>query len=340
MITSKNYILKLAAQSEAAMAYKENMDLSVWQKQAHAKLEELLGLPLESGDLDFQVTGEERKEAYTSIHFQFQSEPGYTVPCTLLIPSRLEKPLPVAICLQGHSKGAHISLGIPKYEGDEAKIAGGRDFAVRAVKEGFCAIALEQRYMGVLGGNAESKPACSVDRAVTGSFLMGRTPIGERVWDIHKLIDVIEKHLIEYVDPKYIICMGNSGGGTAAFYASCYDKRICLSMPSCSVCSFDDSIMALSHCACNCVPGIRKYFDMGDLGCLLAPRPTVIVCGINDRIFPVTGVEKSYAVIQAAYKSVGKEALCVLIKGNGGHQFFPDEAWPVVHKLLEDTYKI
>jgi len=340
MLTSKDYILKLAAGVEPAMAFKESTDLNTWQIAAHKKLEELLGLPLVDCDADFQITEIAEKEEYTSIAFTFQSEPGYVVPCTLLVPKNQAEPLPVAICLQGHSKGAHISIGIPKFEGDEEKIASGRNFAVRAVKEGFCAIAMEQRYMGVLGGNKESLPACSVDRAVTGSFLMGRTPIGERVWDVHKLIDVIETHLTKYIDPRYIMCMGNSGGGTATFYAGCYDKRICLAMPSCAVCSYDESIMAMSHCACNCVPGIRKYFDMGDLGCLIAPRPAVVVCGVEDRIFPVSGVEKSYAVMKSGYRSIGKEELCALVKGNGGHQFYPDDAWPIAKMLLKKVYDI
>ena len=102
------------------------------------------------------------------------------------------------------------------------------------------------------------------------TLLLGRTAIGERVWDISCLIDVITKHCSEYVDTDKIVCLGNSGSGTATFYASCLDERIFLSVPSCSVCTFDDSIMAMWHCPCNFIPGIRKYFDMGDLGCLIA----------------------------------------------------------------------
>jgi len=31
---------------------------------------------------------------------------------------------------------------------------------------------------------------------------------------------------------------------------------------------------------------------------------------------------------------VGKENLCRMVKGDGGHQFYPDEAWPIIHELL------
>lgn len=324
----------LAKNLEPALAFKEGMNFEEWQQEAHAKLETLLGLPLPECESEFQVTAEDETCEYISISFTFQSEPGYRVPCTLLVPKGVDKPIPGVICLQGHSKGAHISLGKVIYESDAKSIAGGRDFAIRAVKEGFCAIAMEQRYMGTLAQTEDGQPACLKDNAAMGSFLLGRTPIGERVWDIHRLIDVIQNYLGKYIDPSKIICMGNSGGGTATFYASCYDERICLSVPSCAVCTYDESIMAMWHCPCNCIPGIRSYFNMGDLGGLIVPRPVVVVCGVEDNIFPLAGVEKSYETMRNIYQSVGKGELCRLVKGNGGHQFYPDEAWPVVKELL------
>ena len=191
--------------------------------------------------------------------------------------------------------------------------------------------------MGVCGQNEEGSPSCLEENTAMAALLMGRTAIGERVWDIQRLIDVIEKHLTEYINPERIICMGNSGGGTATFYASCLDERIYLSMPSCAVCTYEDSIMAVYHCPCNFIPDIRKYFNMGDLGCLIAPRRLVVVCGVEDYIFPIHGVEASFEVIQEAYKEAGKEHLCQLIKGSAGHQFYPDEAWPVAKRMLEMT---
>ncbi len=331
---SKVYFKYLVQATKPEMAYNEDIPLDEWQKKARVQLEKLLGLPLISCEADFTVLKKTSKPGYLQIDFEFQSEPGYFVPCSFLIPDGIEKPLPTVICLQGHSTGVHISLGMPKFPGDEKSIAGGRDFAVRAVQEGFCAIAMEQRYMGSCGQAETGKPACLTDGASLPSVLLGRTAIGERVWDIMRLIDVLEKELSEYVDKERIICMGHSGGGTAAFYTSCMDDRIYLSMPSCSVCTYEDSIIMLRHCDCNYVPGIRKYFNMGDLGCLIAPRRFVMVNGIEDSIFPIKGAEESFEVIKKAYKKVGKEELCHMVKGKGGHQFYPDDAWPVVKSIL------
>ena len=334
-MNSLGYVQYLAGRIKPAMAFREDVDMDKWQSEAHVKLSELLGLPLERCNSDFTVMNVEDVDNYKRVTFQYQSEPDYYVPATLLVPKDVKKPLPGVICLQGHSSGAHISLGVPKFPEDEEDIAGGRDFAVQAVKEGFCALSIEQRYMGVNGQRSNTgAPACLKDNSSMAALLIGRTAVGERVWDIHRLIDVIEEHLSAYVDVNHIICMGNSGGGTATFYAACYDKRIALAMPSCAVCTYDDSIMAMYHCPCNFVPNIRKYFDMGDLGGLIAPRPMVVVCGKDDPIFPLHGVKKSFDVIKKAYKKMGKEDLCRLVIGDGGHQFFPEDAWPVVKKLL------
>ena len=332
---SNDYIKELMKSIEPSMRLKDTDDFDTWQKEARAKLGELLGMQyMLNCEDDFKILATTEKEEYTQYDFTYQSEPGYYVPCSMLVPKGVDKPIATAICLQGHSTGMHISLGMPKFERDPVSIAGGRDFAVRAVKEGYCAIAMEQRYMGVCGQEETGGPACAKG-AARATILLGRTAIGERVWDIQRLIDVMEKHLTQYVDTNRIICMGNSGGGTATFYASCMEERIYLSMPSCSVCTFDDSIVAMIHCGCNYIPGIRRFFEMGDMGCLIAPRRLVVVCGVEDKIFPEPGVDKTYEIIQKAYKRVGKEALCHLVKGQGGHQFYPDDAWPVVKQIMD-----
>ena len=332
---SYEYIRQMAKNTEPLLRYKYNQDFSQWKEKAKNKLNELLGLPFEKCEDMFSVLSESDCGDYKRIDFEFQSEKDYFVTASLLVPANHSMPLPCTICLQGHSTGMHISLGEVKFEDDESLIARGNDFAVRTVKEGFCAIAMEQRYMGKAGQSEKGKPAClSYDHSMP-ALLMARCAIGERVWDVQRLIDVIYKYFSEYIDTDNLICMGNSGGGTATFYASCLDERISFSIPSCAVCTYEKSIMAMYHCPCNYVPGIRKYFDMGDIGALMAPRKLIVVCGKEDEIFPLSGVKESYELIKNVYKMLGREDICTLIEGNGGHRFYPDDVWPVVHKYLK-----
>ncbi len=330
MKTAYEYLKEKMQEQTPSMPYDGN--LSAWQPVAREKLKKLLGMDKFSYVLPETVIEYEQKiEGATEIRFNFQSEAGYRVPCHLLLPDGIEKP-PVMICLQGHSKGMHISLGRPKFEGDEITISGGdRDFCVRAVKEGFAAIALEQRNFGECGGD-ETGPKC-FEPALT-ALLMGRTTVGERVWDVCRLIDVLEKDFSDKVDVNTVCCMGNSGGGTATAYVSALEDRIKLAMPSCAMCTYKDSIGAMRHCACNYVPHIAEYFDMGDLMAMAYPKPFIQVSGLEDTIFPVQAAEKVFNDGKNAYASMGKAENCVLVKGNGGHRFYADDAWPYVHKLL------
>ena len=149
------------------------------------------------------------------IRFRFKSEKNVTIPCHLCIPKGAEgKKLPLMITLQGHSTGMHISLGRPIYPGDEQDCKGGdRDFAIRAVKEGFATLCIEQRCMGECGSKPDGHPNCN--HPALQAILLGRTLIGERCWDISRTIDALPAHFPQ-LDMNRIAIMGNSGGGTAA----------------------------------------------------------------------------------------------------------------------------
>jgi len=331
---SHDFIKNLTGNTKPVLRYDGKSDLKKWQAAAREKLYELLGLPFAECDDLFKIKNICKKNTHKQIDFIFQSEKDYFVQGSLCVPNDAKEPLPVVICLLGHATGMHIGMGIAKYQGDQELIDSGRDFVRQAISQGYCAAIIEWRYMGEAGRyEADGGPLCARKNAALPALLLGRSAIGERVWDVKRLMDVIEKNFREYVDTERIICMGHSGGGTACFYTSCIDERIKLSMPSGSFCSFDASIIPLHHCCCNYIPGIRKYFDMGDLAMLIAPRIFLPVCGINDRDFPIDGVKKSFNEVKQVYEAIGKGDICRLVEGNGGHQFYPDDAWPIANSL-------
>ncbi len=325
--------IELTAALRPSLRYDGSVSLAQWRETCTAKLRELLGMdefvPCEPV---FQVTEDGKLNGNRRIHFLLQTEEGYFAHADLLLPPEQDGPLPLCVGLQGHSTGAHISLGLPKYPGDQQTISGGdRDFAVRAVKEGFAALAIEQRGFGACGGT-EKGPAC--ERPVMTALLLGRTIIGERVWDTSRILDAVLSHFPELVTMDGSVLMGNSGGGTATYYTACLEHRFDGYMPSCAVCTYRDSIVAMHHCTCNYVPRIAKYFDMGDLAVMIAPKKLVVVCGKNDPIFPLAGVEETFGIIQGLYEAAGVSDNCALIVGEGAHRFYADDAWPKMKELL------
>lgn len=317
-----------------SMRYYGQTKFTDFAEAARKKLTELVGLDkLVKTDLCVKIEYDKQLEDFREIRFTFQSEAGYRVPCHLLIPNDADKPLPVMICLQGHSKGMHISLARKRWEDEDLTnlLSGERDFAIQAVNHGYCAVTVEQRNFGECGGT-EKGPDCT-NSALT-ALLTGRTTVGERVWDVSRTIDVLEQSFTEFVDVEMIACMGNSGGGTTTYYAVCLEPRIKAAIPSCALCTYADSIGAVHHCACNYIPNIASFFDMGDLAVMIAPRPLIVVSGKDDGIFPLNGVHETFDIIQRLYSYAGAPDKCRLVVGNEGHRFYAAQGWAAFNDVL------
>ncbi len=314
-----------------SMRYTNEMRFEDWQSEARRKLFELLCLPLEYCDSNFEIEYTKEHDDYTEFRFSVQTEPGYYVPCHLLKPRNVLEPVPLTLCLSGHGGGMHVALGVAKNEEDQKALDSWhhRAMALRSVKEGRCALVIEARNFGEasLQGYGTS---CTESGKI--ALLIGRTTLGERVWDAMRILDAAIENF-KFIDTSDIVCTGNSGGGTATYYLACLDERITVAAPSCSVCEFEDSIAAMSHCMCNYVPNIRRYFEMGDMGGMIAPRILVVAAGEKDPIFPIKGTHRSFDMIKYLYTVVGAEGNCALVIGKGGHLNYADLIWKKIYEI-------
>lgn len=285
----------------------------------------LLGLPLEPCGDDLTIEYEVEFDDYTEIRFLFQSEPGYYVPCHLLTPKNVPLPAPVTLCLSGHGGGMHVALGRIRREADAEALSSWphRAMALRAIRDGRCALVIETRNFGECSLTGYGT---SCTEAAKIALLIGRTLLGERVWDAQRAMDVLAKHFPQ-ADMNQIACTGNSGGGTTTYYLACLDERVRMAAPSCSLCTFEDSIAAMEHCLCNHVPGIRKIFEMGDMAAMIAPRRLIAAAGMQDAIFPIHGVKRAWQQAERAYRLAGCPEMCSLVIGEQGHLNYADLIW-------------
>jgi len=305
-----------------------------WQTGLRARLKELIGeFPAERCPLNVQELEREETDLYVRTKIVFTAEPCADVPAHLLVPKEAERPLPAMVCLQGHSPGMHISIGQARDDEDRESLTGDRDFALQAVRNGFVALAVEQR---CFGEREEAHLQNHWDNrcldAVFHSLMLGKTVLGERVWDVMRAVDLLGEQ--PEVDAGRIACMGNSGGGTVTFYAACLDERIGLAVPSCSFCTYADSIMRIQHCGDNYVPGILRAAEVGELAGLIAPRSLLVVAGEQDPIFPIAGVRKAFAIAGGIFAAAGCPDRIRLAVGPGGHRFFADRAWPLIREMM------
>lgn len=322
---SHNYEYARFCEIKPSLSYNEGDDFVDWQNIAKEKLTELLGLPLARNEAFLEIEYKKDCENYTEYRFTVETEPGYFVPCHLLVPKSVEAPIPLMICLSGHGAGMHIALGTPKTEKDEASLRewSHRAMAPRAIKEGRAALVIEARNFGE---SSLEGYGTSCTEAAKIALLAGRTVIGERVWDAMRILDAVLGEF-DVIDGENIACTGNSGGGTATYYLACLDERIAVAAPSCSICNFEYSIAAMPHCMCNHIPSIRKYFEMGDLAGLIAPRKLIIAAGKQDSIFPKEGTLKTFETIKNMYNASGNPDNCALLWGDEGHYNYADLLW-------------
>lgn len=330
----------LVAANKGILSYDPARDFSAWKAQVEQKLQSLLGMDVIAENACpsyWEVEEVTERDGYRLIRFCYESEKKNFVPAMLLIPKQNRKSYPLAIVLQGHTTGYHISAGEKKYDIDDSFFPDSC-FGLQAVENGFAALCIEQRGMGITRSPRYPGPGGVHQCSFTAmrAIQLGRTVVGERVWDISRGIDTLESMALPEVDLTKIMILGNSGGGTAAFYAACLEKRIQYAAPGCAFCSYKGSILDILHCVCNNIPQASRYFEMEDLACLIAPRPLTVLAGEKDEIFPLEAVKQSYATAHKIYDRAGAGDKCKLVIMPQGHHWCPEVAWSsICEKITE-----
>lgn len=333
-----------AVYSEAAMKYEfkgtTQNDFKKWQNAFRPELKKLLGIELiESSLANYHPKSKllASEDVGYAIREQWViwTEPTVPLPFILLRPKDARAHRGLVITPHGHSKSTVLYAGI--YQDDkerESGEAGERNVAVQAVMEGYFAIAPTTRGFGNTRTDEDLKNDApySCRTLLLRDILVGRTPIGDRVWDMSKLIDWALRTLP--VDPEKIVMTGNSGGGTVTLFAAACDTRISVAVPSSYFCTFTGSIGAMHHCECNYVPHIMELGEMADVAGLIAPRPFCAVQRKLDGIFPIEESRKAFSHLKQIYTAAGVSGNCELYEGPEGHRYYKAGVWPFVKKHL------
>lgn len=318
----------LISRMSPALGY-QGGEVRDWQRRFRRKLGELLGIP-HPKRVPLKVRSLWKRPLGAGVveKIVFTSEPFADVPAYVCLPGKAKPPYVFFICLQGHSTGMHVSLAVDREDENKPfRVEGDRDFALGCMERGIAALCIEQRSMGTRLEKAQKRvaPHSGCHDATMRALILGRTLIGERVFDVDRGID----YLVERgdVDLKRIGVMGNSGGGTISMFSAALLPRIAFAMPSCYFCTFRDSLMSIYHCEDNYVPGLYRYGEMWDVMGLFAPRPVVIVAGRKDEIFPLAGVQRAFRELKRIYRAAGAGGNCQLVIGGEGHRFYAREGW-------------
>ncbi len=308
-----------------------------WQREFRPRLRQTLGLDAMADDLAGHKPHAARQKVedigdHTRELWHLWVEPTVPLPLYLLRPNGVTGRLPLVLTPHGHN-APDIYVGIAENDEEHRMIReGDRDIAVQAVREGYLAIAPTTRGFGETrtepDREAGSPNSCRL--LEFHGLLAGRTAIGERVWDIERLIDWALVNL--EVDSDRIAITGNSTGGMISLFAAACDTRIAISVPGCYFCTFRGSIGSIYHCECNYIPGILRLGEMDDIAGLIAPRPFCAINGEQDEIFPIAETRLAFERLRHLYAIAGAADQCQLHVGNGGHRYYRDGAWPFIRR--------
>jgi|SRR5262245_34562233 len=218
--------------------------------------------------------------------------------------------------------------------------------------KGIVGVAIDARYHGERSGGA--KGSAAYVSAITKAWRAPKDQMEhpfyyDTVWDLWRLIDVLEKR--DDVDPKRIGMLGVSMGGIQTWLAAAADERVAVACPLIAVQSFRWSLEngkwqgrantikaaheaaakdlgepAVNEKVCRAlwnkvIPGILDRFDCPNMLPLLAGRPVYIANGTEDKNCPIEGARIAIKAAEEAYAKAGaKDRLKVSIAEGVGHK--------------------
>ncbi|MBQ2828549.1 MAG: acetylxylan esterase [Clostridia bacterium] len=241
----------------------------------------------------------------------------------MLVPKKIKENAPGVVALCGHGYGVRQILKISKrgnkklfnYFDNYQK-----NFAVELAKRGCIVIAPELFGFGEARLKKDLiKPfyISSCDELSHHLLPYGFTVASMRIYQAIVCAEILLKQ--KNIDKEKLSCMGISGGGLTALYASVLDERFRKTVVSGYVNTFRDSILSLWHCPDNYIPGILEIGEIYDFASSIAPRELLIESGKKDKLFPIDASMKAHENIKRVYSLIGAEDKLHIDIFNGKH---------------------
>lgn len=227
----------------------------------------------------------------------------------VLTPQKINESAPGVVALCGHGYGVRHILNISKngrkkhfnYFDNYQK-----NFAAELAKRGCVVVAPELFGFGEARLRKDLiKPfyISSCDELSHHLLPHGLTVASMRVYQAIVCAEILSG--INNVNKEKISCMGISGGGLTALYASVIEEKFRKIVISGYVNTFRSSILSCWHCPDNYIPSAIEIGEIYDFASALAPRELLIESGIKDKLFPIEASRIAHEKIRKVYSLVG-----------------------------------
>ena len=345
--TAREHLLKLMKDSPRKLALNTGsvQEYQAWKETLRTKIRELLGLSvMQPAAPNPQTLESVKMDGYTRFKMTIDTEPDVTMPFYALVPDGLKagERRPAILAAHGHGSFGKDAVAnnpaFPELAGSIKSFDYG--YGEAAAKAGFVVFCPDARGFGERREkyNQEDTPdhKLSSSCAYLNVLAMGigTNVAGMWTWDLMRLVDYAQSR--DDVDADRVGCIGLSGGGLQTLWLSALDERVKCAVISGYFYGFGDSIQDMMNCACNYIPHMWEYCDIGEVGALIAPRPLLIETGTQDglngprnldNVLPyVDQVREAYGLL-GAYGNIYHDIFEGPHKWNGVHAI----PWIVKH---------
>jgi len=312
-------------------------EFNAYAKAARAKFGELIGLDrMTPTAANPRRTGAVDRGDHVREHWLIDTEPDVAMPFYILRPKKVKGRAAAVICCHGHGPGKDAVAGLPDRPG-AGNVAEGA-FGVQFAKAGLLAFCPDARGFGERReADARKDPtqsSCTFLQMV--GLPLGISVIGMHAFDLVRLIDHMQAR--DDVRGDRIGCVGFSGGGWQSLALGAVDDRPACVVVSSYIHPVAAPLLFRKHnCACNMVPHLWEFFDLGDLAALIAPRPLLIQTGDSDSLSGPNGVadvQPQVDIARRAYQLLGCQDRIAFDVFHGGHRWDAAKALPWVGRWL------
>lgn len=312
-----------------------NVPFEEWRRQARETYLSTLGPRSPRAAFSMSVLATEDRGRYVAQKIAVNMAPAERVKAYLLIPKG-DGPFPAIVALHDH--GAHFSIGKEKvvrpFAEPEERLKDARDWTAtyyggnfigdELAKRGFVVFATDALFWGDRG-RFEGVEYEDQQTLAANMLQLGLSWAGKIVWDDVRSAEFVQS--LPSVDADRIGCIGLSMGSHRTWsLCAATDLVKC----GAAICWMGDT-PTLTQPGNNqtrgqsafsmLLPDIRNHLDYPDVASIACPKPMLFFNGTEDKLFPVAGVETSYAKMRNVWESRGVSDRLVT------------KLWPVPHEF-------
>ena len=299
-------------------------DFDVWKQAAREKVFDCMFTPPPApvNGFEAKVLYEEQREGYKARKLEIRLSRYYTVPVYLLIPNG-KGPFPAVNVLHDH--GAHLFIGKEKVirplacedsvviNDAEAWVQNyeGQYFGDYLAQHGFVVFSSDAPMWGERG-QKEGPRRDKYDMIAGNMMMYGIDLSAYMTYDDICATDYLAS--LPEVDPKRIGCTGWSMGAYRTWMLSALSDHIKAGAAVCWMVTTDEQLtLHYSRTEnggfANCLPGLRRWLDYPHIASIACPKPMLFINGSQDKLFPVAGAQKAFAIMHDVWESQGPTAV-------------------------------